>query len=132
MTVEENKQVVLDFYEAGNVGDVDKLLALLSDDIVWTNTGNTALSMTCNGKQNLIENLFGPLFGRLQGGIIAHVDNMFGEGDWIAVQVRGEATTVDGTPYNNTYCHIFRVKDGQIVETTEYFDTELVTAVFGG
>lgn len=131
MNVEDNKQVVQAFYDAGNVGDVDRLLSLLSDDIKWTNIGNTRFSLTCEGKQDLIENLIGPVFGRLQAGITAHVENMFGEGDWIAVQVKGEATTVDGKPYNNTYCHIFRVRNGQIVETTEYFDTELVTEVLG-
>ena len=129
MSAEESKRVIQAFYDAGNVGDVDKLLGLLSDDIQWTNIGTTKYSMTCNGKQDLVENLIGPVFGRLQSGIRAHVENMFAEGEWVAVQVTGEATTVEGTPYNNTYCHIFRVRDGQIVETTEYFDSELVTRV---
>ena len=66
MSTEDSKRVVRAFYDAGNVGDVDKLLALLSDDVRWTNIGTTKFSMTCNGKQDLVENLMGPVFGRLQ------------------------------------------------------------------
>ena len=54
---------------------------------------------------------------------------MIAEGDWVAVQLTGEATTVEGKPYNNTYCHVMRIRDGQIAEVTEYFDSELVTEV---
>jgi ketosteroid isomerase-like protein len=132
MSVEDNRKVVEAFYEAGNVGDFDGLLALLSDDIRWTNIGTTKFSMTCEGKQDLVDRLFGPLFSQLESGIVARVQNVIAEGDWVVVQLTGEANTKDGTPYNNTYCHVFRVADGQIVEATEYFDSELVTAVLAG
>jgi len=131
MTIEENKRIVEAFYEAGNVGDVDSLLGLLSDEVRWTNIGTTRFSMTCNGKQDLIENLIGPVFSRLQAGIFAHVKNVIAEGDWVAVQLDGEATTTEGRPYNNTYCHVMKVRGGKIVEVTEYFDSELVTEVLG-
>jgi uncharacterized protein len=36
-----------------------------------------------------------------------------------------------GVPYNNTYCHVFRIVNGKIKEVTEYLDTELVTRAFG-
>ena len=129
MSAEDSKEVINRFYAAGNVGDVDTLLSLLDDDIRWTNIGTTQFSMTCNGKQDLIENLLGPVFGRLENGIVAHVHNVIAEGEWVAVQLTGEATTNDGRPYNNTYCHVFRIRHGRIVEATEYFDSELVTSV---
>ena len=131
MSAEDSKDVINRFYEAGNVGDMDTLLSLLDDDIRWTNIGTTQFSMTCNGRQDLIENLLGPVFGRLENGIVAHVHNVIAEGEWVAVQLTGEATTRDGRPYNNTYCHVFRVNGGKIVEATEYFDSELVTSVLG-
>jgi len=34
-------------------------------------------------------------------------------------------------PYNNFYCTVYKVIDGQIKEMTQYLDTELVTAAFG-
>jgi hypothetical protein len=43
--------------------------------------------------------------------------------------VRGEAETQDGRPYNNSYCHVFKMREGKIREVTEYFDTELTTKI---
>jgi ketosteroid isomerase-like protein len=37
----------------------------------------------------------------------------------------------NGSPYNNTYCYIFRIADGKVRDVTDYLDTELITSVFG-
>ena len=69
MGVAENKQVVLDFYDAGARGDMDTCFALLADDVTWTNIGSTKFSGTYIGKQAIAEDLLGPLFSRLKAGI---------------------------------------------------------------
>lgn len=131
MGIADNKQVVLDFYEAGARGDMDACFALLSDDIVWTNIGSTRFSGTYSGKQILLEQLLGPLFGQLKAGICSEIERLTAEGDIVVAQTSGTAETLDGAPYNNSYCQIIRIADGQIVEVKEYFDTALVDAVFG-
>lgn len=35
-------------------------------------------------------------------------------------------TTTRGQPYNNSYCFVIRMRDGQMAELTEYFDSALV------
>lgn len=132
MGTAENKQLVLDFYEAGARGDMDKCFALLSDDITWTNIGTTKFSGTYSGKQSLMEELLGPLFGQLKAGISSQIERLTAEGDIVVAQTSGTAETQDGTPYNNSYCQIIRVSDGTIVEVKEYFDTALTDSVFGG
>lgn len=131
MGIVENKQVVIDFYEAGARGDMDTCLALLSDDVVWTNTGSTRFSGTFSGKQALLEQLLGPLFGQLKAGIRSEIEGLTAEGDIVVAQTSGVAETLDGTPYNNTYCQVIRIADGKIAEVKEYFDTALVNSVFG-
>jgi ketosteroid isomerase-like protein len=44
------------------------------------------------------------------------------EDDIIVVYWRGHATTLDGKPYDNTYCWIMRVQDGTVREATAFFD----------
>ncbi len=44
MGTEENKQIIEEFYEAGDRGDMDACFALLADDIIWTNIGSTKYS----------------------------------------------------------------------------------------
>lgn len=132
MGIDENRRIVEAFYEANNRGDMDAFLALLGDDLTWTNIGTTKYSGTFEGKRNVIENLFGLVFGQLKAGIRATVDNVIAEGDFVAVQLRGEAETKDGRPYNGTYCHVFRIRDGLIRDVTEYLDTELASTVLAG
>ncbi len=131
MTVEANKQVAIEFFEAGNRGDMDRCAELLADDIVWTDIGTTKFSGTYEGKQNVAVNLLGPLFGQLKAGIHSDIENIIAEGDFVVVQSSGKAETRDGTPYNNTYCQVMRIADGQIREVVEYMDTALIDAVFG-
>lgn len=131
MGIAENKQVVLDFYEAGARGDMDACFALVADDVTWTNIGSTKFSGTYIGKQALAENLLGPLFGELKAGISSQIEQLTAEGDIVVAQTSGNAETRDGTPYNNTYCQVIRIRDGRIAAVKEYMDTALIDSVFG-
>jgi ketosteroid isomerase-like protein len=79
-----------------------------------------------------VAKLFEPLFAALdENGIRLTPDNLIADGEFVVMQSRGKATGKNRLPYNNTYCHVFRVVNGKICEITEYLDTELVTKVFG-
>jgi ketosteroid isomerase-like protein len=51
------------------------------------------------------------------------------EGDRVVVQARSRATTRRGDPYDQTYCFIFRVREGRLTEVVEHCDTALVERV---
>lgn len=131
MGVSENKQIILDFYEAGAQGDMDRCFSLLADDITWTNIGTTKFSGTYVGKQAIAENLLGPLFGNLRAGIASEIERLTAEGDIVVAQTSGTAEAIDGTPYNNTYCQVIEIRDGKILAVKEYMDTALIDSVFG-
>ena len=78
-----------------------------------------------------MEQLLGPLFGQLKAGIASEIEGLTAERDVVVAQTAGTAETHDGTPYNNTYCQVIRIRDGKIAAVKEYFDTALVDAVFG-
>lgn len=131
MGIAENKQIVLDFYEAGARGDMDTCFALLADEVTWTNIGTTKFSGSYIGKQAIAEDLLGPLFGNLKAGIASKIERLTAEGDIVVAQTSGTAETKDGTPYNNTYCQVIRIRDGKIAAVKEYMDTALIDSVFG-
>ncbi len=131
MGIAENKQVVLDFYEAGARGDMDACFALLADDVTWTNIGSTKFSGTYSGKRAIVEDLLGPLFSQLMAGISSQIERLTAESDIVVAQTSGTAETLDGTPYNNTYCQVIRIRDGKIADVKEYMDTALIDSVFG-
>jgi ketosteroid isomerase-like protein len=131
MTHEDNKAIVRTFFAAANEGDLARGLELLADDVTWTNIGTTRFSGTYRGKQAVVEDLLACVFGRLEGGIRSTIDNVVAEGEFVVVQSRGQATTLDGDAYDNTYCHVFRLREGRIVAVTEYMDTELASRLLG-
>lgn len=127
----ENKQIVRRFFEAGNRGDMETCMDLIADNIVWRNSGTTPLSGTFRGKAELQEKLLGPLFGGLKEGIRMTEHRLIAEDDCVVAEVSGFAETLDGRPYNNTYCWVVVIRDGKFAELTEYMDTELVSSTFG-
>jgi uncharacterized protein len=131
MNIAKNKSTIEAFCRLGSEGNLEGCLALMDDDVKWRNIGSTRFSGTFVGKERLITDLLGPLFSQLRSGLSSTVENVVAEGDYVVLQSRGKAQTTEGKDYNNTYCHIFKIRDGRIVEVTEYFDTELVTSVFG-
>jgi uncharacterized protein len=129
MGAAENKEVVRKMREAKGI---DAILATMSDDVRWTLIGTTKFSGMLNGKQEIVEKLFKPIFAQLETPGSNVIDNIIAEGDYVVVQQRGTGRrTKSGKDYNNTYCIVYKVADGKIKEITEYCDTELVTSAFG-
>ena len=131
MSAEENQQFVTDALAALNVGDAEKFLDALSDDVRFTLIGSTSYSGTYEGKQAFVSQVLEKLVGELDGGIELRPQNIVAEGDHVVVEAQGKARTKSGQDYNNTYCFVYRLAGGKIVEAHEYLDTELVTRVLG-
>lgn len=132
MSANDNKRIVRNNFEGLAKGNGAPLLESLADDVQWTIIGTSVLSRTFDGKQAVIEGLLVPFREALvDGHIHIHVDNLVAEGDYVVVQGHGEAMTKRGVAYNNTYCWVYRFRDGRIAALTEYLDTELVTRAFG-
>ena len=111
--------------------DAALYLEKVTDDLRYTVIGSLALSGTYTGRDEVLGKLLGPLMAALDGPLRLAVDAIFGDGERVAMQARGFARTRTGRAYDNTYCFVFRFRDGKIAEITEYLDTELVRAAFG-
>jgi ketosteroid isomerase-like protein len=108
--------------------DAARYLQSVADDVCYTIIGSTRFSGVARGRDEIFARIFAPLAEALDGGIEIAPDTIFGEGDLVAMQARGRARTKRGDRYDNTYCFVFRFRDGLIAEITEYLDTELVRA----
>jgi ketosteroid isomerase-like protein len=131
MDSESNKQIVLSAYAAAGSGDADGYFSRMADDVTLTFFGSHRLARTFVGKEDIKQN-FGPVVREvLEGGITLKVTNAVAEGDYVVVEAEGKARTRDGRDYNNSYCIVLRLRDGEISEIREYMDTELTKRVFG-
>jgi ketosteroid isomerase-like protein len=126
-----NKQAVVNAYASMAAGNPAPYLELLSDDASITMFGDHRFAKTFKGKDDIYRNLFGPVRETLDGTIRMNVTNAVAENDIVIVEAHGEATTRDGRDYRNTYCFVLKLKEGKIIESREYMDTQLVKATFG-
>src|SRR5262245_53612365 len=132
MTAADNKALLEHVYAEVSKGNVQPLLDSLADDVEWTIIGNTVLSGTSRGKQEVIDKLLKPLRARLgDGPVVFDAERFIAEGEYVVMQARGRATARSGKPYNNTYCIVCRVVDGKVKSMTDYVDTELITTALG-
>jgi uncharacterized protein len=131
MGAAENKQLIQNMFAELSKGNAEAFLGNMADNVRFTLIGTTKYSGTFNGKQELISKLLAPLTAQLDGGISLTPENFIADGEYVAMQARGKATTKAGKSYNNTYCQVFRIVNGKVQEVTEYLDTELVTSAFG-
>jgi ketosteroid isomerase-like protein len=131
MGATEHKAILKDMFAELAKGNGEALLDALDDNIQWTVTGTTSISKTYVGKQSIIEDFLGPFSAAIDGHIHITPENFIAEGDYVALQGRGESRTKAGVEYNNTYCWVYKFKDGKIISIVEYLDTELVRKAFG-
>ncbi len=130
MSAEANKDLLRTAYAEMAKGNAQAFLGAMADDVTWTLIGTTKLSGTYRGKQDIIDNFFGPFMADIDGHAAITPKNFIADGDYVAMQAEGKARTRFGKDYDNTYCHVFRFGGGKIREVTEYCDTELVNEAF--
>jgi uncharacterized protein len=131
MDAADNKRLMQDIFSELSRGNSRPFVESLADDVRWTITGTTKWSKTFEGKQAVLADLLKPLGAQFAVPYKATALRIIAEGDCVVVEGRGSATTKAGLPYNNSYCWIYRIRDGKMKEITEYLDTELVTSALG-
>lgn len=129
MSASENKALVEHIMAARAQRDHGPFRAAMADDFIWRIIGNTAWSGTYTGKADVIEHLLKPLYAQFETPSSIVTSRILADGDHVVVQCDGDATTVSGERYANTYCLVIRVEDGMLRELTEYCDTALIDRV---
>lgn len=128
---DDNCQAVRSAFESWEQGDARPFFGLVSDDVRWTVIGSTPISGTYNGKSAFMGNAAGRLTTKFAGPLVATIVDVSGAGDKVFLQWEGSARTTDDRPYEQTYCWVLTMSDGEVVEALAYLDTELVSAVLG-
>ncbi len=136
MSAIANKKLMEEiFAAAGNpdpaARDRSLFAARLADDAKWVVTGQYSWSRTFTGKQSILNDLHGHVRSLLveRARTIAH--RFIADGDHVVVEARGENLTKAGARYDNDYCLVFRLENGNIKEVREYCDSVLTEKALG-
>jgi hypothetical protein len=124
---ERNRATITSIFEAMSRGETRPFGEAMADDFTWRMTGTTAWSGTYSGRTE-VARMLSTLRQQWATRYKSTPSRILADEDHVVVETRGEVVTKAGKPYNNTYCLVIRMRDDKLVELTEYFDTELVTA----
>jgi uncharacterized protein len=112
-------------------GRVGPLFDAMADDVTWRWMGVKQWSRAFEGKQSVMDTLFGGASETLPPSSSVEVHCVHADGEFVVVEHSGRNELSDGRRYDNNYCWVFRFADGLIHEVREYMDTQLVTETFG-
>ena len=127
----DHKQRVLEVMGAMSQGRVAPLLEAMAEDVTWRWMGVSQWSRSFEGKQVVVDTLFGGATETLGPSSSIEVRHVHADGDCVVVEHSGRNELPDGRRYDNNYCWVLRFQDGLIQEVREYMDTQLVTETFG-
>ena len=134
-TSQASRSVVENWYTALAAGNMEGVIGALAGDLVAHVCGRTQVSGTHEGRDAFVANAIAPVFAALDPETVRFATKweiFAAEGERVVTLMEGEARTHDGRLYDNTYCHLFTVRDGLIVELHEFLDTALLRDVIFG
>ncbi len=126
----ENKQLMQTILDNLSNGNYEPFFESMSDDIKWTWMGSKDLSKTFNGKNQVVNELWGSVKTTIVQPYKFLIKNIIAEGDYVVIEGIGQNMTIDGKLYNNKYCWVCHIVEKKLTEVNEYMDTELVTRTF--
>src|SRR5262245_12327339 len=121
MSAEEDKKVVLSFFQSLSAGKAEAALALMADSAIWLAPGRFELSGP-KTKAQFVELL------SMMGAVMPHgmrltIKSMTAEADRVAVEAESYGELTNGRVYNNKYHFLVEVREGKIHNIREYADT---------
>lgn len=124
MTIQENKQLVMQGYQRFQAQDIDGLMENLADDIEWIGVESDYLPFSgiYRGKQDVMR-YFGML-AQAQEAVRFEPLEMVAEGDKVVVSGESEwMVRATARSYSNPWVHIFTIRDGKIARFQQFNDT---------
>ena len=121
--------IVDHFYEAIRTGDTALLDSVIAEDFcLICPTQDHVLSGIYEGKQRFFEDVTPAVFGRVNPEEITFCADhqvVFDGGEVVMAMAQNNGIALTGERYDQTYAHIFKVRDGQIRALIECFDSAL-------
>jgi ketosteroid isomerase-like protein len=103
----------------------------LAEDATWVVTGQYSWSHEFRGREAIQNGLMGHFRSFFAERPRTVAFNFIADGDYVAVEARGDNVTKAGLRYDNQYCLVFRIENGKIKQVKEYCDSTLVERVLG-
>lgn len=123
-----NKEIIQAHYNGFVAGDIDAVMAPLSDDIVWTEADGFPLAGTYRGRQAVADNVFAVLQRDWDGFALA-VDEVLQDGDRVVgVGTYSGTYRATGRSFSARVVHLWTFENEKAVRFEQITDTAMVNA----
>ena len=125
MTADESRSIVLAWIDAVNRGDGDAVAGAFVDDATWWVSGSLPISGLYEGREAIMRDFFAYGMSLFQPDTFRlEPTSTIAEGNRVAVEWKGFATSATGNDYRQLYHMVFELTDdGRIKAVREYNDT---------
>ena len=125
MSTDRNKATAQRFFELFSAGDIDGVLALMTEDASWRTPGKKELTPTAGVyTKERIGRLFRRMLDNLSTGLRMTVLSSIAEADCVALEVVSSGDLKNGRLYRQEYHFLMEFRDGKISAVREYLDTQ--------
>ena len=122
MSEQENIELVKRGYEAFSAGDIETVMNTLDDNVEWVQPGESAISGTYHGKDEL-----GQFLARLaEKSPTVKLNRLIADGDTVVA-----LTDVAVGEEKGQDADVFTIRDGKTVRVQMHGDTALMERVYG-
>jgi uncharacterized protein len=128
-----NLEIVQSLYAAFDAGDIDAVVALLADNIVWNEAENNKLAdrNPYVGPQAVVEGVFARLMEDFEG-FAVEVGRFVCDGEMVVMLGRYSATArATGVRMNPQIVHVWTVRGGRIAAYEQHVDTLALARALG-
>ena len=124
MGAEENKRLVLGFFEDMSAGNAEAFLGAMADNATWWVAGDPK-NFPLAGTKTKAEftKLFGGIGEVMPKGLKITPKGVTAEGNRVAVEAESYGEHANGKIYNNLYHFMVECDNGKVTAVREYLDT---------
>ena len=125
------KQFVEKLFRNLENGRQDLFFSQVAPNVLWEVMGTHPLAGVYHGKQEFLDHTFVRLKKLLKGGPVLKVSNILIAEDTpiVIVEMVQLSYSINGRPFNNTYCWLVKFENEVIVHVRAYLDSALVQAL---
>ena len=113
--VSPNKTTVHAYFQAFNHADRERILALLTPDVVWDIPRTHLGSGHAAGSEAFVQEAL-----KAPAGTVSTITRLVEEGDVVVAEGTVSTTTPDSSPFHLLFCDIFHLHNAKITRLTSY------------
>jgi uncharacterized protein len=120
-----NRQVIRDAFDAWQAG-TGAIADVFAPDMVWRIEGHSIASGEYADREQFVAEVLAPFGARFSAGEPFRpfrIRSVVSDGDTVVVVWDGRGVANDGRPYQNSYAWVMRMRDGEVVDGTAFYDS---------